>query len=75
VAHPAYREGRTYTSFIQEYLTPWRPKETPIDPQLLIAAAAAEFLEAERITLRPGGGEARGGDPFSPWDRLGRWRG
>jgi acetyl-CoA carboxylase biotin carboxylase subunit len=76
VRHPAFREGQTYTSFIGQYLTPWAPAPRPATTDALIAAAVAEMLEDEsRRAVPTGGGEARGGDPYSPWVRLGHWRG
>lgn len=77
VTHPEYLAGRTYTSFIEQHLTPWKPPTTPITDELLIAAAVAELLDREKQQGTANAGAAGGavqGDPFSPWLRLGHWR-
>lgn len=82
VVHPEYLAGRTYTSFIEQHLTPWHPPKPTVTDDMLIAAAVAEFLARESAAGgalgagadQSGGAGGRQGDPFSPWQRLGSWR-
>ncbi|MFM7204341.1 MAG: acetyl/propionyl/methylcrotonyl-CoA carboxylase subunit alpha [Myxococcota bacterium] len=75
VCHPAYLEGKTYTSFIEHHLTPWQPRQARVPDEALIAAAVAELLEKEAGVSVASGEVRTGGDPYSPWTRLGAWRG
>lgn len=78
VTHPRYLEGQTYTSFIDTYLSPWKPRRVAVPDEVLIAAAVAELLARESASApatHAAGSSQTGGDPYSPWTRLGAWRG
>jgi acetyl/propionyl-CoA carboxylase alpha subunit len=70
VKHPEFRKGNTTTSFIEEFLTPWRSEssEDGRDEKLALAAAAiwkhmqkqeASFTGTQKMP--------------SPWQTLGAW--
>ncbi len=64
VDHPAFRAGQLTTSFLDDHLPDWRP-----------AGASAEAVAAAAVALHDRGkGAGPGGDPTSPWSRLGAFR-
>jgi acetyl/propionyl-CoA carboxylase alpha subunit len=65
--HPAWREGRLHTGFLDEHFAGW-PGERPV-PEAAVAAA----LEAWSVPAAGGASaDARGAVP-SPWVQLGSW--
>lgn len=67
-AHPAYSEGRTYTSFLDEYglLTPARAASNPTHLTHALQAAALFELTGDERDPHPGAA--------NPWRTLGPWR-
>jgi len=68
LASEAYADAETYTHTVESMAR----EERDLPAELLLAAALAERRSAEPTT---GEAEARDGDPYSPWQRLGNWRG
>ncbi len=63
-----FANAETYTHTVESM----ERGERDLPPELLLAAALAERRSAAQTT---DGAEARDGDPYSPWQRLGNWRG
>ena len=71
--HPAFREGRTHTGFLDEYhlLTPTSSQTLPQD--VLIAAAIYEVTQELRIA-KDQATLSMHTEPTNPWKTLGPWR-
>jgi 3-methylcrotonyl-CoA carboxylase alpha subunit len=70
-AHPVFREGRMDTSFIDAHLQELTGGgEAPLTDALVLAA----FVELEGRAARLAQRRGKGGDPYSPWDRIDAWR-
>ena len=71
--HDVFRAGEATTTFVRDHLADWAPPSAPLDDDLAIVAAVAEFLAA-----RSGGaaadGESTGGDRHSPWAQADGYR-
>src|SRR5260370_26110233 len=69
-AHPAFREGTTYTSFLDEHglLTPEQGRASVEALTDALCAAALLDLTSPAETRRPGSQER------NPWHMLGPWR-
>lgn len=75
--HPDFLTGNTHTDFVDAHFLTWQGREvTRITPfEVILAAALFESMgplmttgtELKAINL------ANGGDPHSPWQRLGTW--
>jgi len=71
IDHPAFREGRLDTGFIDRHAAELKPRAEPAS--LLVLAAAALRVLLDR---RDGAAQAavQSGDPTSPWHALNSWR-
>jgi len=67
--HPAFRDGATYTNFIETHMS---ERTTDIEAYHSLAAAIASVvsLTERRVATVSGDGEAR---PETPWHTLGSW--
>ena len=67
-AHPAFREGRMDTAFIDAHLEALTGHAAV---PIIDALALAAFFELE---ARAAARSRQSGDPYSPWDRIDAWR-
>jgi 3-methylcrotonyl-CoA carboxylase alpha subunit len=67
-AHPAFREGRMDTAFIDAHLEALTGHAAV---PIIDALALAAFFELEARAAAP---SRHSGDPYSPWDRIDAWR-
>jgi 3-methylcrotonyl-CoA carboxylase alpha subunit len=70
--HPAFVAGQTTTGFINDHLTDWRPEKTA-DPELWLAAAAAEALWGARGMVGTAVSDSDNAIP-DPWQQASGWR-
>jgi acetyl-CoA carboxylase biotin carboxylase subunit len=73
IAHPAFREGKTNTDFIDKEMADWkeerwRPEDGNPPDEALVAAALAEHLHKPALSRGP----ARESAP-TPWQHMGHW--
>ncbi len=71
VRHPAFREGRTHTGFLEEHFSGWKP-DTSIPAEVLLALAAEAVTRPS--SRRDFATTDQSGDAFSPWKFGGTWR-
>ena len=74
IDHEKFQRGEITTHFIEEYFAAWQPASASPPDLALIAATLSELLaspEAQHNGQMP---LQATGDPYSPWDRLGRFR-
>jgi acetyl/propionyl-CoA carboxylase alpha subunit len=69
LTHPAFREGRIDTGWIDREFGAWEAPQCDLPPEVLIAAALAEtqILHAAGARVAQAAAEGPGGDRFSPW--------
>jgi acetyl-CoA carboxylase biotin carboxylase subunit len=72
VAHPQFRKGETYTSFISDHFRGWTSQKDFDDTQK-IAVLAAAFDSLQGAPRDKGFIGARK-ELYSPWISLGKWR-
>ncbi|MDQ7029272.1 MAG: acetyl-CoA carboxylase biotin carboxylase subunit [Ardenticatenia bacterium] len=69
VRHPAFQRGDITTDFVERYFVGWRPPDTSVPDEVLIAAALAEQADTPpAVRANHGDSGERAGDPFSPWN-------
>ena len=72
--HPAFASGATHTGFIDEHFPEGVSADQSPPDAALVALALSEFLGAGGTPVATGRG-SESGDPYSPWQNLGAWRG
>jgi acetyl-CoA carboxylase biotin carboxylase subunit len=66
LAHPDFKAGRVYTTWVEENFEDWQPPDCILPPEVLVAAALTQYQT-------PFGASPNGqtgptlDDPFSPW--------
>jgi acetyl/propionyl-CoA carboxylase alpha subunit len=66
LAHPDFRSGEAYTTWVEEVFDDWQPPDCALPPEILAAAALTQFQSPI------GGGvdgvpDRRLDDPYNPW--------
>jgi 3-methylcrotonyl-CoA carboxylase alpha subunit len=76
LTHPAFREGKIDTAWIDREFGAWEAPQCDLPPEALIAAALSEaqILNAGGAHVAPAVTEAAVGDRFSPWRAPSRFR-
>lgn len=69
VGHPAFIAGAVSTDFVVQHLAGWSPPTSSPPDEVLIAAALADYLQAETPAAA-----AVTADAHSPWSRLDSFR-
>ena len=70
INHPAFKEGKITTHFIEDHLSKLAEKEKlPIE--VLIAAGIFDFIHPHSEAVPVVTGET---DPHTPWKSMGKWR-
>jgi acetyl-CoA carboxylase biotin carboxylase subunit len=64
--HPKFREGKTYTNFIEKEMKNWTPQEEELKIALIGAIVSGVEKEEKKI-------EVKEEITSSPWKELGRW--
>ena len=71
MSHPAFIKGETYTSFIGNHMTDWKPVGTQINEETKLAMLTSALVQFHRKTPAMGPGEVA--EMPSLWQTLGRW--
>jgi acetyl/propionyl-CoA carboxylase alpha subunit len=66
LAHPDFRSGKAYTTWVEEVFDDWRPPDCALPPEVLAAAALTQFQAPDGVGLLETT-EASKNDPFNPW--------
>jgi acetyl-CoA carboxylase biotin carboxylase subunit len=66
LAHPDFRTGQVYTTWVEENFEDWQPPKCPLPPEVLAAAALTQF-QSPAVQLPAGSPDGSGFDAFSPW--------
>jgi acetyl/propionyl-CoA carboxylase alpha subunit len=69
--HPAFRDGRTPTGFLEQQMTGWQPPQV-VDDETLLALAVFEWLQSNNTAPRATAAAATAVP--GPWHTSGRWR-
>ena len=70
-AHPAFREGRVHTAFIDAHRDELLPTTQPASNTVLALASLFVLLRREQAAAEAA---AQSGDPWSPWHLTTGWR-
>ena len=66
LAHPDFRAGSVFTTWVENHFEDWRPPECPLPPEVLVAAALTQFRATPGASNSPPAFQS-GQDPYSPW--------
>jgi acetyl/propionyl-CoA carboxylase alpha subunit len=66
LAHPDFKDGRVYTTWVEENFDDWQLPECSLPPEVLVAAALTQF-QTPYGASGPAQALSSLSDPYSPW--------